>query len=251
MPTYEEFLNNREQYPDDTKITLADGVDTTLGELRKERMLERDYRKKTSDVANRARALEQERIEWENARLEAENRLAEMAKQIIARNPGMTQPEAEDELNDNPLARKLSEKLKAVEEKLGEYDKKFGEAEARIRQTEEAYVRDQHLRVLQQIKERRPDQAPEDLVNWARGQYIPRLDWADKLKNYDEDFKAAAEKARREGVEEGLSKAKKELQQPRITPRRVVAPKPEDPKNFDEALNAALSDPEILSTFAE
>jgi hypothetical protein len=247
MATLEDILNNKDSYPDTTKITLADGVETTLGDLRKNTMLERDYRQKTAALAAQRRNFEQKQAEWEAARLDAEAKLTELAKQLFAQNPMASRDEIDEMLERDPIARKLSERLQSLEAKLTEADQRVRAAEAKQQMYETAYIADQHRRVLSFLKQQDPDLNEEELVQFARANYIPRLDWAHKLMTEERRTKTAIEAAKKEAHEAAYKKAKEELLQPAITARRVVAaPSKDTPATFDEAADRALQDPEIL-----
>src|SRR5437899_2075242 len=86
MPSLTEILDDKKGFPDDRKITLADGVETTLGELRGGYMKERDYRQKTQAVAEERRTLDQERQKFEQDKQEAEAKLSELLKQVVTPN---------------------------------------------------------------------------------------------------------------------------------------------------------------------
>lgn len=246
MPTLDELLINRDTYPDTTKITLAEGVETTLGDLRKNTMLERDYRQKTGKLADERRKFETERSEWESARLEAEAKLTDLARQLVTRNPEASRDEIDDILERDPVARKLMSKIESLETKIGERDKSLDEARQRIKLAEENYIADQHRRVLAYLKQTDPELDEVELVNFARANYIPRLDWAHRLMTEDRRTKTALDTARKEAHEEGYKKAKADLLQPTIPSRKTTVPAPDAPKTLDEAAEAALRDPEIL-----
>ncbi len=248
MPTLEEYLADKAAYPDNTTVKLADGVETTLGSLRSGYMKDSDYRKKTTELADRRRSFDTERQEWEIARLDAEARLTELAKTLMTANPGMTRQEATEELETDPRAAKLNAKIAQLEGKLEQYDQAFARHEQRIRGAEETYVADQHRKVLAEIKRQDPDVDVDELVQYAKSHFIGRLDDAYKAYRFDElvdrRVKEATETARKESYE----KAKQDLLQPVITPRRVVTSNADSsaPKSLDEAADAALQDPEIL-----
>jgi hypothetical protein len=253
MPTLEEFLSNRDN-TDEVKITLADGVETTLGDLRKGYMKEQDYRRKTGDLANQRRAFEQQTSEWEAARLDAEAKLTELAKQLIGQNPRATQEQIEDLVDADPRAKKLQEKIDKLETRLSEAEKRDQVYAQRFKAQEEAYVADQHRRVLFELQKsdedlRNPEKVQE-LVEFAKSNYIPRLDWAHKLMKYEDNVKSATEKAKKEAREEGYNKAKQELLQPVLSPRRMVTPSKDAPKTLDEAADAALRDSDIWKDFS-
>jgi hypothetical protein len=253
MPTLDEFISNRDN-TDETKITLADGVETTLGDLRKGFMKEQDYRSKTMDLANRRRTFEQQTSEWEAARLDAEAKLTDLAKQLITQNPRATQEQIDEQLETDPRAKKLNDKIAKMEERLVASEQRNQAYEQKFKAQEESYIADQHRRVLAFLQQQDPElQNPEkvdELVTFAKSNYIPRLDWAYKLQNYEGNVKKAVDNARKEAREEGYSKAKQELLQPVLSPRRMVTPIKDAPKTLDEAADAALRDTDIWKDYA-
>lgn len=252
MPTLEEFLSNKD-ISDDTKITLADGVEATFGELRRGHMKEQDYRRKTAELANSKRAFEQQTSEWEAARLDAEAKLTDLAKQLITQNPRATREEIDDEMEQDPRAKKLMSKIEQMETRIAESEKRNQQYEQRFKDQEQAYIADQHRRVLSYLQTQDPDLAdPEkvaELVQFAKDNYIPRLDWAYKLSRYEHNVKKAVDKAKKEGKDEGYSKAKQELLQPVLSPRRVIDPPKDAPKSLDEAADNALRDSDLWKDF--
>lgn len=253
MPTLEEFISNRDN-SDEVKITLSDGVETTLGDLRKGYMKESDYRRKTSDLANQRRSFEQQTSEWEAARMDAEAKLTDLAKQLIGQNPRATQEQIDDQLEGDPRAKKLNDKISQMEQRIADSEKRNQMYEQRFKSQEETYVADQHRRVLYALQQSDPGlKEPErvqELVEFAKANYIPRLDWAHKLMRYEDTVKQSVDKARKEAKEEGYNKAKQELLQPILSPRRMITPSKDAPKTLDEAADAALRDGDIWKDFS-
>ena len=249
MASLTELLENRTQYPDATKITLADGVETTFGDLRSGYMKDADYRKKTSEVAEQRRALNTERQSFMEARAEAQAQLEALAEKVVKRDPTIQKTELDEELESNPLAKKLMERIAKAEERAADADKKAAQIEAGLRQREEAAMVEAHRQVARALKEKDPDLDEEKLFDYAKTHYIPRLDLAYELMTKSTREAKIAEEAKQKGIEEGRRIAA----QPRIPERRTVSA-PSDanaPQSFDEAMDAALQDPEILANFHE
>ena len=249
MATLADILNDK-QRPDDQKIVI-EGAETTLGELRKTALFQADYTKKTMALADERRKLDSDRSEFEYARLEAEAKLTELAKQIVQQNPQATRDEVEDMMERDPLARRLMEKMEGVTANLKELQQKTAQQEELLKRQQMAYYEDQHRRVLAKLKQDDPDLDVDELVAFAKENYTPRLDVAYKALTYEKKLEQAAQKAKEEGVKEGLKRAKDELVQPIIPSRRVLSPVAGTPKSFDEAVDAALQDPEILTILGE
>lgn len=252
MPTLAEILDDRKGFPDDRKITLADGVETTLGELRSGFMKDADYRQKTSKVAREREELQQERQRFEMDRQEAEAQLAKLVEQAVTRGAPVSQQQAEWEafVERDPLAKRLMSEVTETRTKMSEFERKFAEQEQKLHMQQQALLVDQHRRALAALKSRDPDLNETDLVNFARENAIPRLDLAYRLFTEDKRFKDEVTKVKETAAKEGYEKAKRELTAQPMLPHRRVAPSvPENaPKTFDEAAEAALRDPEILAT---
>jgi hypothetical protein len=247
MPTLEEFINNKTSYPDDTKIALADGVETTLGQLRTGYMKDADYRRKTAEVAEQRRTLTEQQTTWEAARIEAENKLADVAKRLLSERPTASRDEMEDYLANDPVAQRLVSTIGTLEKRLESIEKTTTENAQRQQEMTRTYLADQHRRVLTALKTKDPELDEQELINFARENYIPRLDHAHRLMTYDKGVEAEKKSAREEGRKAGYEKARLELMQPKLDARRVMAPvgDKDAPKTFDDAATAALNDPEI------
>lgn len=249
MATLYDVLNDKNR-SDDQKITV-EGVESTLGELRKGVMLNSDYTRKTQSLARERQQFEQQQGEWEYARLEAEAKLGEYAKRLVQQNPGSTREEIQDRLDDDPRAAKLAAQI----DKLNSNIELIGQAQARqqleMQQQRLASYADQHRRALAYLKSQDKDLDSDQLVDFAKSQGIPNLVTAYKAFKYDDSVKSSVARGKEEGIKEGLERAKRELNQPIIPSRRMVSPAAgaDSPKNFDEAIDKALADPEIMATF--
>lgn len=250
MPTLQEILDNRKDFPDDRKITLADGVETTLGELRGGYMKDADYRQKTSRLARDREELLSERQRFEQDRQEAEAQLAKLVEQAVTRGAPRDQQQAEWEafVERDPFAKRLMAEVSETKAKLQEFEKKTQTYEQQLQAQQQAMLVDQHRRALAALKSRDPDLDETQLVNFARENAIPRLDLAYRLLTEDKRIKDEVTKAKEAAAKESYEKAKRELAQPMLPHRRVAPSVPENaPKDFDEAADRALRDPEILA----
>lgn len=251
MPTLQEILDDRKGFPDDRKITLADGVETTIGELRGGYMKDSDYRQKTSKLAREREEFSTERARFEQDKQEAEARLAELIEKAVTPRAPLDQQQAEWQayLERDPLARHLTKELSEVKSKLNAYESKTQEYEQRLYQQQQALLVDQHRRALAAIKSRDPELNEQELVEFAQHNAIPRLDLAYRLLTEDKRFKTEIDKVKETTHKEAYEKAKRDLSQPALPSRRVAPSVPETaPKSFDEAADRALQDPEILAT---
>ena len=254
MATFQELLTDKTKYTNDTKVTLLDGAEVTLGDLRKGHMMESDYRKKTSEVAQTKRELDIREQEFAAARLQAQTQLEELASQVLKGKPGSTADEVDAELEANPLAKKLMGKIGEMTGKMA----KLEEATTALMQGQQNFkttmLVNEHRRVLAALKAKDSTLDEGELTEFAKTNYIPRLDLAEKVMNYDKNLakarKEAADAARAEGVEEG----KRQAISPTLPQKvRYMAPNlPKDaPKTMDEAAVAAGQDPEILALLTQ
>lgn len=249
MPGLSDILADKTKYSDDQKITLADGVETTLGELRGGFSRSDDYTRKTQQVAREREAFAREKAEFERAKADAEAQLAALAEKVVTRQPDTTVDEIERHLQQDPVARKLVEKIDNVTKKAEEAAQRATKAEEALRNQQQNYIADQHRRVLATLKQRDPNLDETDLVRFAQENYIPRLDLAYRLYTEDTRIKSQVESAREEARKEAYERAKRDLAQPVIPQRRVVHTTldKDAPKTFDEAAEAATRDPEIIN----
>ena len=251
MPSLQDLLDDRKKYADDLKVTLADGVESTLGELRGGFMKEADYRQKTAKVARDREELSAAQSKFEQDRQEAEAQLASLVERAVTRDAPANQQQAELDafLQRDPVARHLTQKLSTVEAKLAEQEKRAVANEQRLQQQQQAMLVDQHRRALAALKSRDPDLNEQELVQFAQENAIPRLDLAYRLHTEDKRWKTESDKIKEKAQTDGYEKAKRELAQPQLPHRRVAPAVPEDaPKSFDDAADRALRDPEILAT---
>jgi len=251
MPSLADILDDKKNFPDDRKITLADGIETTLGELRGGFMKEADYRQKTSKLAREREEFVGEKQRFEQDKTEAEAQLAKLVEQAVTRGAPRDQQQAEWDafVERDPLAKRLMTELQGVNTKMSALEEKTKVYEQRIAEQQQALLRDQHLRVLAALKSRDPDLNEQDLVNFCRENAIPRLDLGYRLFTEDKRMKSEIDKTKEAAAKEGYEKAKRELAQPALPHRRVAPSVPENaPKSMDEAFDAAARDPEILAT---
>ena len=251
MPSLTDVLDDKKNFPDDRKITLADGVETTLGELRGGYMKDADYRRKTSDLARGREELAGERQRFETDKQEAEAQLAKLVEQAVTRGAPRDQQQSEWDayVEQNPLAKRLMGELKTVNEKLSEFEKKTATYEQKLQEQQQQMLVAQHRQALAALKSRDPELDEAALVNFCRENAIPRLDLGYRLFTEDKRIKARVDETKEAAAKEGYEKAKRELAQPMLPHRRVAPSVPENaPKTLDEAFDRAAGDPEILAT---
>jgi hypothetical protein len=258
MPSLNDLLEDRAQYPDTQEITLA-GVTTTLGDLREQGYFRKaDYTKKTTELARHREAFAREKAEFEQARAGAEAELAKMVEQAVGRretvaaaNPTATADDVERYLASDPVSQRILARVADATKALDEMRAQQTQLAEGMKRQQEAMLVDFHNRALATLDPRMKEYevSRDDLVKYAQQNSIPRLDLAFDLMTRDKQLeareKAAAEKAHAAAYE----KAKLELNSPTLPRRRVAAaPAVDAPKTFDEAADAAARDPEILAT---
>lgn len=244
--SFDDLVSDRKTYPDDTKLTLSDGTEVTLGQIRGGYMKDADYRRKTSDLARMREEFDRERAEKEAALLEAEARLQELARQIITANPASTSEDVSAALAQDPVAQKLAAKIEQLESALKPMAEALVTLDQRLKQGAMEYMVDQHRKALAYLKSKDPELDEAELVRYAKANGIARLDYAYKLMKHDELIAAERKKAAEEAEKRAYEKAKRELSAPTIPVRRTPSAAPDAPKSLDEAFERALRDEEVI-----
>lgn len=247
MATLAEILADKNK-PDDQKIVI-EGVETTLGELRQGTLFQQDYTKKTMRLSEDRKKLDLERAEWDVARQEAERQLADLAKQIVQQNPQATKSELETAIEADPVYQRVHGRIGKIDETIAKLEGTLGQLHEALQKREMRDLEQQHMRVLSDLKREDPTLNDEELVQYAASYRIPRLDVAYRSMMFEKRIEEAKKLGREEGLKEGIEKGKTELSQPMLPSRRVLStPLAEKPVTWDTAVDAALSDPEILQT---
>lgn len=247
MPTLDEIIADKKTYPDEQSITLAEGTEVTLGQLRAGYMKDADYRRKTSDIARQREDFDRDRTSREQALQDAEAKLMQLAQQVVHREPDLTRDEVAEYIERDPIAQRLMGKIAELEKTIKPLAEAVVGIDDRMKQSSMQYMAEQHRRVLAWLKDKDPDLDADGLVKFAQENYIPRLDMAYKLYRYEDQVKSEREKARQEGEKKGREETKKELVSPMLPLRRTVATKPEGaPKTFDEAISRASKDMDVM-----
>jgi len=260
MATLEEYLADRKQYPDDQKIVLADGLETTLGELRDQGFFRKqDYTHKTNAVAREREALQREKAEWEQSKTAAEAELARLAEQALQRaatvqrqNPDATVDEVDAYIAKDPVSQRLLRQIEAANKRASDAEAKATKAAEENAKQQQWYWQDLHQRALAAMKPQMDELGitPDEVVTFAKQSNIPRIDWAFDLLAKDKRIEVATKKAAEEAEKRAYERARQELAAPAQLPQRRLAPVlPQDqPQTFEDAKLAAARDPEILAT---
>lgn len=254
MPSLHDVLADKANYPDTQKITLADGVEATLGDLRGGFLRQQDYTAKTTAVANERNALVREREEFNTAKAAAEQELQQIAERLVSQRDQRGQQTTQDELDAlmerDPLAKRLRDEIVGLKKYVADMATAQQTHEKAIRDQHMAMIADQHRRALATLKARDNELDTDALVTFAQQNGIPRLDLAYRLMTEDKRTAALESKVKTEAEKTGYERAKRELAAPTIPNRRVIPPSnlPQDaPKTFDQAADRAAQDPEILN----
>ena len=261
MPTWDEALTDKTTYPDDRKVTLADGVDTTFGDLRKGTMFERDYRQKTSTLARQREEFQSQQTEFEAQKTSAEAQLKELAEKLILQRQPTTVDEVEDLIRRDPVASRLQ---REIAEKSAKVDKLFERAEqfeASMKARDEAAMIHEHRMQLARLQQMDPDLADPakqaELTEWAKTYNTPRLDVAWQAWSEQKRWKAELAKVKDAASKDAYDRAKKELMQPVLRPHRHTdVPLSAElskldrtaPNLMEKSFDLAMNDPEILAT---
>ena len=233
----DDVLNDRNQFADTLEIDIG-GQKTTVGEVRARYMPKGDWTKATQ------RATELERQVQQSAQQQA---YLQQQLQAALATRGQALPENRDELDQ--LIQEYPG-LAPIASRLRQQEQKMAESLQRMQQHELVFNTAQHAQMYDRIRQQDPEYASEEnrnkLVNYALQNGIRRLDLAHQLLTRERETAKAAEQARLAGIEEG----KKLARTPQIFgggKRTASTAAPHAPTNFQEAEDAALADPEILS----
>ena len=236
MAKLSDILQDRTKYPDDTKISVH-GEDTTVGDLRKDAMPLGEFTKVTQKHSTEKQALERQ-IKDTNAQL----------ARAIADRKGERLPTDREgnildadlrELEGDPIFGGMVKRVRGLEKNLEQ-------AVARIGQHELVFTANQHLAVIERLKGRNKDLNTDALLDFARNRGIGNLDDAHNLMTREDAVKAARDEGRNAGIEEG----KRVAQVPPITfGHRSRSRGADMPKDMDSAVEAALSDPDVLNAY--
>lgn len=260
MATLEDYLSNKKEYPDDQKIVLADGLETTLGELRDQGFFRKqDYTHKTNAIARDREALVREKAEWEQSKTAAEAELARLAEQAVSRaatvqrqNPEATGDEVDEYIKKDPVSQRLLRQIEKANARATDAEAKATKAAEENARQQQWYYQDLHQRALAALKPQMDELGltPDEVVTFAKQSNIPRIDWAFDLLAKDKRIEHAVKKATEDATKAAYEKAKMEYAAPSQLPQRRLAPSlaQDQPATFEDAKLAAARDPEILAT---
>jgi hypothetical protein len=262
--SWNTVLADKTKYPDDTKITLAEGLEVTLGDLRS--LTAAEQRKLTEGLSDLARQQE----ELKRAQLEAADfysKVLEESKNL----KGKTVEKKAENLADSlgldpalaPYLEPIVKKIEEVEKANGERFKTFEDTVQKLSKgiidMTSYYLNDKWESQFNALPDRDEDMTVEKLVKYAtENRILDRMGMPD-LRTAHERMTEPKRKAKLEAEAEkrGLEKAKKELAvHSPSRPRTTFIPANKDngkatPTSIAEAVDAAFNDPEIQASLAE
>jgi len=259
MASLGEILEDKKTFPDTQKITLADGMETTLGDLRDQGYFRKqDYTRKTESLAREREAFAREKGEFETNKVQAEQALERLASDAMARaqtiqktHQDATPDEVEAYIARDPVSQRLLAKQSALQGEITTLRDGYAKAVDAIRQQQQWMYTDLHQRALGVLKPKMDELGvkQDDLIRYAQQHGMPRLDLAFDLMTKDQQIEAAVSKATETATKKAYEKAKTDLAAPAQLPQRRLAPAPpaDAPKSLGEAWEAASRDPEILA----
>jgi hypothetical protein len=231
-----EMLLDKTKYPDDFKINVH-GEDTTVGELRKDAMPLGEFTKVTQKHSTEKQALEKQ-IKDTNAAL---------AREIANRRGERPATDSEGNISDADLKELEGDPIfGGIVNRVKKLERSLTEAMNRIGQHELVFTANQHLAVIERLRAKNKDLNTDQLLEFAKNRGIGNLDDAHNLMTKDDAVKSAREEARKEGIEEG----KRQAQVPIIPFGHRSNNRAKDaPKDLDSAVDAAMSDPDVLNAY--
>ncbi|TSA53225.1 MAG: hypothetical protein D4R44_04020 [Actinobacteria bacterium] len=236
MPKLSDILLDKTKYPDDLKISLH-GEDTTVGDLRKDAIPSGEFTKVTQKHS----------AEKQNLERQIKDTNSQLARAIAERTGSRPNTDREGnildadlkELEGDPIFGGMVNRVKKLERSLTE-------AVTRIGQHELVFTANQHLAVIDRLKGRDKNLNTDALLDFAKNRGIGNLDDAYNLMTKDDAVKSARDEGRKEGIDEG----KRQAQVPVIPfGHRSRSREASAPKDLDSAVDAAMSDPDVLNAY--
>src|SRR5438132_4824139 len=191
---WDEVITDRTKYPDDLKLTLPDGKDTTVGKLREALMPKAEFTRYSQKEAQDKRHLEGQLRESQQALQQASLAVEEAKRQSVAHTG--TADSFEDYLRD-PTWRPVAEKAAKVDA----LEKKLTEMESRLQGHEQTWFKNIYETQKAQIKKADPDADVDAVVQFALQRGIPDLHDAYFLSNKDRLLTRVVAEAEKKGYE--------------------------------------------------
>lgn len=201
-----EVLHNREKYPDDAEITLADGQKVTIGDWRDAVLPKGDLTRASEGWSRKERELNQavEGLQGQLARA-METRPAEIAP---TRNNGQI---TEEDLLADPVLGPMAKRLQDATTRLTEH-------EGRLKQHEETWLRANYTSQLGVLGQRFNGRFNKDgkgkafdqkaFLDYALEQGVSNLDVAYRGFTMDDELAMTTREAEARGEERGIKKGR-------------------------------------------
>lgn len=240
------ILTDRTAYPDDTEIQLSDGSKVTVKEFREAVLPKGDFTREADRWAEKERQYQQ-----------AVQGLQGQIQQVLAERAAAPQPAArppaggytEEELLADPVLGPLVKRQQEALQRLESH-------EARLKQHEETWIRNQYMGQLTSLKGRynaryNPDGKgkafdEQSFLDYAVKNQIPNLEAAYSAYTLGDEVARATAEAEQRGIEKGKAAARV----PAIPlGRRSTPPKPAGmPSSLQEVTDEMLmQDPDIIA----
>lgn len=249
MPKLNEIIANKKDYPDEQTVNVG-GEDITLGELRQGYMKDADYRQKTTTLAREREEFHRDYAAKAAALDETKRQLQAMAQSVAAKAPSdASEDDIEEEINRNPVAKRLKNQLNQMEQVLVPMAKSLVAIDKQMKDAAMAATTDFHRRALLDIVSKDKSADPAQIIEYAKNNRIPNLYTAYRDMTRDSAVEMAKEEGRRAGLEEGKLLGKKESLAPTLPLRqRPAAIKDNDGKvlNLDDAAEVAKQDMDVM-----
>jgi len=253
-----EILTDREKWPDDRKLVLADGVETTVGAFRAAAMPKADFTKYAEGARRKEQQLtEQLTAAQQNLVVALQAREAEEAAKGKAAAPTTPTGEmTEQEYMADPVLGPMFRKIQKAAEALEAAQAENRQLRERVEGHEKIWTRSQFTAQIAEIQKADPELDVKDFLEFVQRQptintETQQVDLHGTYRGYSADRRIkAAEKA---AEERGIEKGRKEASTPTIPfARRFTPVKPDGlPSTFQEVTEEqALADPDIQAAMS-
>jgi len=246
---WEEVVSDRNKYPDEMVVRLADGTETTMAELRPGYMKDSDYRQKTAMLARQRDEFESHAVGRLTALQEGEAQLRAIAAEMMRQNPNATRQEIASEMSGDEDVQRLRAEIAELKGTVAPLAKYITEFDSRSKEARRAFVVNEHRKALADLKAKDPSLNESELVNFARTKMVPNLYEAHKLMTLDSTIEKRVKEAREAAYKEGMDKGRVDALAPPALPVRTIVPQRAEsaPKDLREAATRALQDPEVMT----
>lgn len=245
---WEEVVSDKNKYPDDMVVKLADGSEATLGDIRPGFMKDADYRQKTALLARQRDEFEASAVNRLQALQEGEAQLRAIAAEMMRANPTATREEITDDMAGDPEVRKLRAEIAELKGTVKPIQDYLVQSNEQAKQARKRMIVNGHQQALRDIKSKDPAIDEKEVVAFAQAHLIPNLYKAYELMTMDKKIESKVKEARELAYKEGMEKGRTEALAPPALPVRTIVPQRSEsaPKDLREAATKALQDPEVM-----